>query len=177
TPRLVARPYRAPQTPLEQSVADVFTEVLGVERVGSDDDFFDLGGNSLIATRAVSRLRTVTGAAVRVQWFFAGATVSALAARVLAALADEHDFDQDSDAALSVLLPIRTDGSGDPLFCIHPMYGLSWCYSGLARYVADRPILGLQSPALSEDDYLPGSLAEMAARYVAEIRAVQPHGP
>ncbi|RDI64625.1 non-ribosomal peptide synthase protein (TIGR01720 family)/amino acid adenylation domain-containing protein, partial [Nocardia pseudobrasiliensis] len=176
-PRLTGRAYRAPATPLEQTIADVFAEVLGVERVGVDDDFFELGGNSLIATRAVSRLRAVTGAGVRVQWFFTGATVSALAARVLAALADEHEFDQDSDAALSVLLPIRTDGPGDPLFCIHPMYGLSWCYSGLARYVEDRPILGLQSPALSEDGYLPGSLTEMAARYVAEIRAVQPHGP
>ncbi|MCM6775975.1 amino acid adenylation domain-containing protein [Nocardia sp. CDC141] len=176
-PRSARRPYRAPATPLEQTIAEVFAEVLGVDRVGLDDDFFALGGNSLIATRAVSRLRTVTGAEVRVQWFFTGATVAALAERVLAALAQEHEFDQDSDAALAVLLPIRTDGPGEPLFCIHPMYGLSWCYAGLARYVADRPVLGLQSPALSEDGYLPQSLAELAARYVEEIRAVQPHGP
>nr|WP_228816308.1 non-ribosomal peptide synthetase [Nocardia transvalensis] len=176
-PQFSGRPYRAPSTPLEQTVAEVFTEVLGVDRVGLNDDFFDLGGNSLIATRAVSRLRAVIGAEVRVQWFFTGATVAALSQRILAALASEHDFDQDSDAALGVLLPIRADGDGEPLFCIHPMYGLSWCYSGLARYVEDRPIVGLQSPALSEDGYLPGSLEEMAARYVAEIRAVQPHSP
>ncbi|MQY24882.1 D-alanine--poly(phosphoribitol) ligase subunit 1 [Nocardia sp. RB56] len=176
-PPPVTRPYRAPSTPLEQAVAGVFAEVLGADRVGLDDDFFALGGNSLIATRAVGLLRSVTGADVRVQWFFTGSTVAELTQRVLAALAGEHDFDLGSDAALEVLLPIRATGTGDPLFCIHPMYGLSWSYAGLARYVTDRPILGLQSPALSEDGYLPVSLRDMAARYVAEIRLVQMRGP
>ncbi|WP_416276896.1 amino acid adenylation domain-containing protein [Nocardia sp. alder85J] len=176
-PPAPTRPYRAPSTPLEQAVAGVFAEVLGADRVGLDDDFFALGGNSLIATRAVGLLRSVTGADVRVQWFFTGSTVAELTERVLAALAGEHDFDLGNDAALEVLLPIRATGTGDPLFCIHPMYGLSWSYAGLARYVPDRPILGLQSPALSEDGYLPVSLRDMAARYVAEIRLVQLRGP
>ncbi|WP_407670482.1 non-ribosomal peptide synthase/polyketide synthase [Nocardia suismassiliense] len=182
-PELAARPYRPPTTPLERTIVEVFAEILGVERVGLDDDFFDLGGNSLVATRAVSRLRTLTGAEVRVQWFFTDSTPGALATRILAALAGDHDYDLDSNAALGVLLPIRTrvphdTAAAEPLFCLHPMYGLSWCYAGLARYVpASRPIFGLQSPALTEDGYLPVSLAEMASRYVAEIRAVQPAGP
>ncbi|MFE7746840.1 amino acid adenylation domain-containing protein, partial [Nocardia sp. NPDC057455] len=185
-PRLVARPYRAPGTPLERTVLEVFDEVFAPgagQRVGMDDDFFDLGGTSLVATRAVSRLRALTGAEVRVQWFFTDPTPAALAARILAALADDHDYDQDSNAALGVLLPIRTMvphdvAAAQPLFCLHPMYGLSWCYAGLARYVpAGTPIFGLQSPALTEETYLPESLSEMAQRYVAEIRAVQPHGP
>ncbi|PPJ40061.1 non-ribosomal peptide synthetase [Nocardia nova] len=176
-PQFSGRPYRAPSTPLEEAIAGVFAEVLGADRVGLDDDFFDLGGNSLVATRAVSRLRTLTGVEVRVQWFFLGSTVAALAQRIVAAMSDEYDYDLESDAALGVLLPIRAQGEGETLFCIHPMYGLSWCYAGLTRYVADRPILGVQSPALSEDGYLPESLQEMADRYVAEIRAVQPHGP
>ncbi|WP_024800499.1 non-ribosomal peptide synthetase [Nocardia sp. BMG51109] len=176
-PRMSARPYRVPETALEQAVADVFGEILGLDRVGADDDFFDLGGNSLIATRAVGRLRELTGTQVRVQWFFTGSTVSALAQRIEGAQGGEYDFDLGSDAALDVLLPIRSDGAGAPLFCIHPMYGLSWCYAGLGRYVEDRPIIGLQSPALSEDGYLPESLWDMAARYVTEIRRVQPQGP
>ncbi|MBF6297742.1 non-ribosomal peptide synthase/polyketide synthase [Nocardia amamiensis] len=185
-PPPAARPYRAPSTPLERTVLDVFGEVLDLRdgrRVGMDDDFFELGGNSLVATRAASRLRALSGAEVRVQWFFTDSTPASLAARILAALADDHDYDLDSNAALEVLLPIRTMvphdvAAAQPLFCLHPMYGLSWCYAGLARYVpASTPIFGLQSPALTEDGYLPASLTEMARRYVAEIRAVQPHGP
>nr|WP_280485456.1 non-ribosomal peptide synthetase [Nocardia cyriacigeorgica] len=182
-PQLSGRPFRAPTTPLERTITEVFAEVLGVERVGMDDDFFDLGGNSLIATRAVSRLRTRTGAEIRVQWFFTDSTPADLATRILAVLSGEHDYDLDSNAALGVVLPIRTrvphdTAPDDPVFCIHPMYGLSWCYAGFARYLPARyPIYGLQSPALSEDGYLPRSLTEMARRYAAEIRAVQPQGP
>ncbi|MFP3589938.1 phosphopantetheine-binding protein, partial [Paraburkholderia sp. SIMBA_055] len=49
--------YRAPQTPLEQHVAGIWQEVLGLERVGLGDHFFELGGHSLLATQAVSRMR------------------------------------------------------------------------------------------------------------------------
>ncbi|WP_438943990.1 amino acid adenylation domain-containing protein [Nocardia blacklockiae] len=176
-PQFSARPYREPSTPLEQTVADVFADVLGVDRVGADDDFFDLGGNSLIATRAVSRLRARTGTEVRVQWFFTGSTVSALARRLQDAQDVDYDFDLASEAALEVVLPIRATGAGAPLFCLHPMYGLSWCYAGLVRFAGDRPIVGLQSPVLSEDDRLPESVRDMALRYVEEIRRIQPDGP
>ncbi|MFG1794510.1 amino acid adenylation domain-containing protein [Nocardia sp. NPDC049149] len=179
----VPRAYRAPGTPLERTITEVFADVLAVDQVGVDDDFFDLGGNSLSATRVVNRLRTLTDSAVRVQWFFTDTTPAALSARITAALADDPDYDIDSNAALGVLLPIRTRvphdmPAAEPLFCLHPMYGLSWCYAGLARYVpASTPVFGLQSPALSEDGYLPTSLVELAGRYVAEIKAVQPVGP
>ncbi|WP_280221009.1 non-ribosomal peptide synthetase [Nocardia neocaledoniensis] len=179
-PAVTTRPYRPPATPLQRAVAEVYAEVLGAGKVGLDDDFFELGGNSLIATKAISRLRTRVGADVRVQWFFTDATVAALAARIDAS---SGDYDLESDDALGVLLPIRNrvphgTEAGGPLFCVHPMYGLSWCYAGLAQYIpARRPIFGLQSPALSEAGYLPGTLAEMARRYVDEIRAEQPHGP
>ncbi|WP_097246838.1 amino acid adenylation domain-containing protein [Nocardia amikacinitolerans] len=177
-PQLASRDYRAPATPMEQAVAAVFAEVLGVDTVGADDDFFDLGGNSLVATRAVGRLRGLTGAEVRVQWFFTDATVAALAAKISTAQENGVDYAADSAAALGPLLPIRGTGTAEPLFCFYPMAGLSWSYAGLVPYVdRSRPIIGLQSPALSEDDYLPESLDAMAARCLAEIRSVQPQGP
>ncbi|WP_194819698.1 non-ribosomal peptide synthetase [Nocardia sp. XZ_19_385] len=169
-PELAERHHRAPSTPLEQAIADVFAEVLGVPRVGLDDDFFALGGTSLVATKAVSRLRRVTGTQIRVQWFFTDSTVEALSRRITAArVGDDAD-------GLGVMLPIRAEGDRPALFAIHPLYGLSWCYAGFAQYL-DRPIYGVQSPVLSEPDYLPSALADMVHRYVAEIRAVQPDGP
>nr|WP_051161593.1 non-ribosomal peptide synthetase [Nocardia brevicatena] len=176
-PELAGRPYRAPNTPLEHAVTEVFAEVLDAEQVGLDTDFFELGGNSLLATRVVSMLRARIGAQVRVQWFFTDSTPAELAARIL----DGRD-DVDADTALGVLLPLRTrvpEGvtADAPLFCVHPMFGMAWSYAGVAQYLsAEYPIYGLQSPALSED-YLPDALIDMARRYVTEIRTVQPHGP
>ncbi|MGW4743112.1 thioesterase domain-containing protein [Nocardia xishanensis] len=64
------------------------------------------------------------------------------------------------------------------MFCLPPMSGMSWTYAGLARFLpADQPIYGLQSPALTEPDYRPGTAAEIVRRYVTEIKAVQPEGP
>ncbi|MGW5289920.1 condensation domain-containing protein, partial [Rhodococcus pyridinivorans] len=74
--------FRAPTTPVEQAVADVFAEVLGVERVGLDDDFFALGGNSLIATRVAARLGAALDVPVPVRVLFEASSVQGLAARL-----------------------------------------------------------------------------------------------
>ncbi|MRH91645.1 amino acid adenylation domain-containing protein [Nocardia sp. SYP-A9097] len=179
-PILAQREYRAPASAQEETVAAAFAEVLGSERVGRDDDFFSLGGTSLLATQVVSRLRKLTGAQVMVAWFFTDPTVASLGARIAAALdsATETGATDEGDAALRVVLPIRATGTRTPLFCAPPMAGMSWCYAGLARYLPeDQPILGLQSPALTEPGYWPESLTEVARRYVLEMRAIQPHGP
>ncbi|MBF0663834.1 thioesterase domain-containing protein, partial [Rhodococcus sp. (in: high G+C Gram-positive bacteria)] len=175
SPTFEAREFRAPQTTVEQSVASVFAGVLGVERVGLDDNFFVLGGNSLIATQVVSRLQKETGVDVRVQWLFNDSTVAGLAHRIEAG--SEEDFDPHADGAVQVLLPLRRYGSGKALFCFHSMYGLAWSYSGLARFVDGRPLYGIQTRALSDDGYLAGTIAEMADDYLGEIRKAQPEGP
>ncbi|MCZ4521276.1 non-ribosomal peptide synthase/polyketide synthase [Rhodococcus ruber] len=81
-PVFEVREFRAPTTPIEEIVADVFADVLGVERVGLDDDFFELGGNSLIATQVVSRLGVALDATVPVRMLFEASTVALLAVRV-----------------------------------------------------------------------------------------------
>ncbi|WP_157108544.1 non-ribosomal peptide synthetase, partial [Aldersonia kunmingensis] len=80
-PLIVAKAYRAPSTPIEEIVAEVFAEVLGLERVGADDDFFELGGNSLIATQVAARVGAALDTQVPVRVLFTASTVSALAAR------------------------------------------------------------------------------------------------
>ncbi len=78
-PVFAATPFRAPQTQTEKMVADVFAEVLGVDRVGLDDDFFALGGDSLIATRVSARLQLALGREVPVRYLFDASTVGDLA--------------------------------------------------------------------------------------------------
>ncbi|MBF6350407.1 AMP-binding protein, partial [Nocardia flavorosea] len=166
--------FRAPRSPLEHSVAAVFAEVLGVERVGVDDSFFALGGNSLLATTVAARLGAETGVDMSVQWLFTDATVGGLAAR----LAEPAEAEALAEAALQVVLPIRETGTSTPIFAIHARDGLAWSFTGLARLLpADQPVYGLQSPAYSDADYDPASLSEIADRYLSEIRRIQPAGP
>ncbi|WP_336084315.1 non-ribosomal peptide synthase/polyketide synthase [Nocardia sp. SSK8] len=81
-PVFAARAFRAPAAGTETVVAEVFGEVLGVERVGADDDFFALGGNSLIATQVAARLGAALGVTVPLKTLFETSTVTALAARL-----------------------------------------------------------------------------------------------
>jgi amino acid adenylation domain-containing protein len=167
-----AHGYRAPSTPTETALCQAFAEALGVETVGVDDGFFELGGNSLLATKVVARLRAA-GIELPVQMMFGESTPAAIAARLEAADGDVLE------PALRPLLAIRPapNSATAPLFCVHPAIGLSWCYSGLLAHLpADRPVYGLQAPHVSgAADH--GSIAEAARDYVAQIKAVQPNGP
>ncbi|MBU9763103.1 non-ribosomal peptide synthetase, partial [Mycobacterium sp. TNTM28] len=79
-PVFTATTFRSPQTPTEKTVAEVFAEVLGLDRVGLDDDFFVLGGDSLIAIRVSARLQAALGKDVPVRYLFDAPTVGRLAA-------------------------------------------------------------------------------------------------
>jgi amino acid adenylation domain-containing protein/non-ribosomal peptide synthase protein (TIGR01720 family) len=160
---------RAPRTGDERVLCGLFAEILGLPAIGVDDDFFALGGHSLLATRLVTRIRAELGGSVSVRTLFAAPTVAALADRLEAG---------DETGSMAVLLPLRTGGSGIPLFCMHPLGGLSWIYSVLGRHLDDRyPIYGLQAAGLDGDGVLPGDIGEMAAHYVSRVREVQPSGP
>ena len=164
-------PYRAPNTHTEVVVAAAFARSLERQQVGVHDDFFALGGNSLSAIAMVGAIGEQLGRRVQLQWLFADPTPMALARRI-----DLTDPVQD-DAALDVVLPIRRTGSAAPLFCIHPIIGLSWCYRPLVQHLPeDRPIYGIQVPG-TDDTEPPRSIESTAARYVAEIRRIQPDGP
>ncbi|WP_051179030.1 non-ribosomal peptide synthetase [Nocardia concava] len=75
--------YLAPRSPIETAVAKVFAEVLETERVSIDRSFFDLGGNSLIATRVVARVNAALGATIALRDLFDAPTVAQLSARIV----------------------------------------------------------------------------------------------
>ena len=78
--------YVAPRTPLEKTIAGIWEDLLGLERVGVKDDFFDIGGHSLLATRVVARLREHLDEEVPLRVFLEGPTVEKLAAWIIAEL-------------------------------------------------------------------------------------------
>ncbi|UPU44828.1 non-ribosomal peptide synthetase [Rhodococcus qingshengii] len=168
--------FRAPVTEVERLVASVFEELLGIDRVGLDDDFFELGGNSLIATQLAAKLGQAISAEVPLRMLFTSSTVSEMSDKLVTGM--HVGFELDLDAALAVTLPLRARGSELPLFCVHPMVGLAWPYAPLAAFV-DRsvPLYGLQTPALTEEDFFATALTDYIDRYVSEIRSVQQQGP
>ncbi|MFI5775567.1 amino acid adenylation domain-containing protein [Nocardia sp. NPDC051570] len=164
--------YRAPSTPVEAALCAAFAEVLGVPSVSVDDGFFELGGNSLLATKVVAQLRSA-GIEMPVQLMFGDSSPAAVARRLAATAGDALAV------ALEPMLAIRSapGSSVPPLFCVHPAIGLSWCYSGLlAQLPPDRPVYGLQAPHVSgANDHT--SIVEAAKDYVAQLKSVQPQGP
>ena len=161
---------RGPRTPQEDILCGLFAEVLGVERVGIDDNFFALGGHSLLATRLVSRIRSSMDVEIAIRSLFEAPSVAALAKRIASGRSPGSD--------LAALLPLRPYGSKPALFCIHHAGGLSWSYSRLIPHIpSNYPIYGLQAHNLGQRAALPGSLDEVAADYLHLIREIQPVGP
>lgn len=182
----VAEPTReaVPAGALEQALIEIWRELLRVQDVGINDDFFDLGGDSLLAVRVFERTQKLTGVNLPLATLLTAPTIARQAAALRAAGAKEP---QAAPATAppnarrdpwAPLVPIQPKGSRLPLFFVHAIGGNVLNYVRLAKgFPADQPIYGLQAVGL--DGLAPPleSVPAMAARYVAEIRKVQPHGP
>ncbi|GLW90658.1 amino acid adenylation domain-containing protein [Actinokineospora globicatena] len=162
-PQYAITASRLPRTRAEEVLCGLFAELLGLQAVGVDDSFFALGGHSLLAATLAARIRAELGATPGLRAVFDAPTPAALAARL---------DSQDRDNAFDLLLPLRSTGSGPPLFCVHPGLGLSWSYTGLLAYI-DTPIYGLQATEFAGDVDLDG----VAERYADLIAATAPTGP
>ncbi|MDM4719726.1 amino acid adenylation domain-containing protein [Micromonospora sp. WMMA1363] len=167
--------YTAPRTEVEKLIAGVWADILGQDRIGVHDNFFDLGGHSLLGARFVSRVSEELGVDVPLRTLFTAPTVAQLGAYL--ALAGGPDGAADRDHHLAPLLSLSNRGDRTPLFCIHPAMGLGWSFTALLPHLTGRPIHTLQAPALTGEDQLPESIEGIAAQYVRRIRSIQPHGP
>lgn len=159
-----------PRTPLEALLAEVWAQVLGLERVGIDDDFFELGGHSLAAVTLASRLQTALSAPVTVNAVFNAPSVSAFAALVQAEL------------KLSPLVRLSPPNAAPieagKLFCFHPSTGHVQDYRPLLASLPAWQLWGLQAAYLADDSTtLGGDIESLAAVYVEHLRQQQAHGP
>ncbi len=162
-----------PETETEKILAETWQKVLKVPAVGLDDNYFDIGGDSIRSIRIIAQARK-SGLELAPHHIFTHQTV-----RELAAVLDREAGERaESNAEASTVVPLRKSGSADPLFCIHAGGGHVFFYQPLARHLpADRPVYAIQPPTLAGAENLPESIAAMAADYLREMRKVRPHGP
>ncbi len=166
-----AAAYVAPSTPAETTLAAIYADLLGRERVGADDGFFDLGGNSLQAMQLVTRIHDELSVDLGVTAIFLAPTVRRLADRIESA--------RGSSARSGGPLVELTEGEGgDPLFIVHAVGGTVYGYAPLAAELAGAfKVYGIEAAGLGEGTSPAGSLDSMVAAYAEAIRAVQPEGP
>ncbi|HXJ38359.1 MAG TPA: amino acid adenylation domain-containing protein [Bryobacteraceae bacterium] len=165
--------HAEPVTPIEKKLAALWQQVLRVERVGLHDNFFELGGDSLNVAEMAAHFPAQFEMELPLGSLFDAPTVAALAALTEHLGSDYHD-------PLNVLVPLRkVDKTPQrPLFCIHPIIGISMGFSGLLRHLDPLiPVYGLQSRGLRDSGSLPGSIEEIAADYLTQILRIQPEGP
>ncbi len=163
-PRSGDRPIVAPRTETEAAMAELWAEVLRLDRVGVEDAFFDLGGTSLLAVDLFARIERRFGKALPLTTILEAPTVAQLASRVV------------EDQSRGVLVPLAEGSASPPLFLVHDGDGETLLYRNLAAEL-DRPVYGLQPRALPRVPLAHSRIEDMAADHIARIREVQPHGP
>jgi amino acid adenylation domain-containing protein len=158
-----------PRTPVETTLAAIWSEALGLESVGIEDSFFDLGGHSLLAVRLFSKIEKVFGVTLPLASLFQAPTIARQA---------ELLEQREQNTPWRALVPIQPAGSHPPLFAIPGLGGIVVAFNDLARLLGpDQPFYALQPRGL--DGKLPPfvSIEEMAEHYLTEVRALQPSGP
>jgi amino acid adenylation domain-containing protein len=157
---------RRPANDLETQVAAIWAEILGQESVGVDQDFFALGGTSVLVVQARARLERELGVEVPLRVFFDAPTVEGLV----------RQLGQPSDPDAPVVVTLRRGKPGSPpIFCL---LGIQLYVDLALALEGDRPVVGVHVPMR----YQPGAepcppLTEIARRYVEVIQARQPAGP
>ncbi|HVY16791.1 MAG TPA: amino acid adenylation domain-containing protein [Rhodopila sp.] len=154
--------------PIEELIADSFKQVLGIDQYGSEDNFFDMGGHSLLVMEAAALLGRLLEQPVSPGWLFQAPTPHQLAPL----LETTHTR---PTSHLSTLQPL---GDKTPLFCLHDLFSRTLTYVSLARLLApDQPVYGLVPGPLENAIIANPSLDVLTPAYVAAIRKVQPRGP
>jgi thioesterase domain-containing protein len=158
-------------TDWEQVVADLWADVLGIDDIAADDDFFALGGDSLAAERLLGRVVTDLGVPadeVTSATLVQAPTPAAFAARLRRV----------AEPATGTLVPLQPGGGKAPLFVVAGGGGLGLALTAFARHLGpDRPTWALQAHALESRGLPDFSVAAAARRHIAELRRVQPVGP
>jgi amino acid adenylation domain-containing protein len=161
--------FVGPRDILEAQLAAIWESALGMEPIGVTDDFFEMGGDSLVAAHIFMELERTLGENLPLATLFPLPTIEKLAAAL---------HQQGWEPNWSPIVAIQSHGSRPPFFCVHGGFGGVLFYGQLARCLgAEQPLYGLQAEGLDGGPIKHTTIPSMATYYLSEMRRVQPHGP
>jgi thioesterase domain-containing protein len=161
--------YVAPRNPLESRLAEIWSSVLGLAQIGVCDDFFALGGGSLLAVRVFTEVEKSFGQALPITTLLTAPTIEKLAQAL---------ENRSGSKLVSALVPIQPLGSRPPFFCVHGARGKVLGFRSAALYLGlDQPYFGLQATDLEDDQVNSVTVEGLAAKYLEAIQAEYPEGP
>ncbi len=162
-------PFVPPCDAVELRLQRIWQDVRAVHPIGTHDNFFDLGGDSVSAVDLQVRMEREFGRPVATAVLVEHGTMRAVA---------EFLRTENDSSCTDLIVTLQHEGSKAPLFLIHALGGMVPLYSGFARrFAPDRPVHGIQAVGLQDGCKPLATIEDMARRYVAEIRARQPFGP
>jgi acyl transferase domain-containing protein/thioesterase domain-containing protein/acyl carrier protein len=169
----LSQAYAAPQTETEKAIASVWEQVLGIKGIGIHDNFFDLGGDSLIIVQILQKLRQTVKADLTINDLLNANTIAELA----------QIIDPKSPGIQQQLPPcivkFREGSPGiAPLFLVHPIAGTTRNYVNLPTCLPpNQPLYGIQHPKWTNEPGNIKTIEDLAAYYLNAVRQIQPQGP
>ncbi|WP_062052622.1 non-ribosomal peptide synthetase [Aquimarina longa] len=166
--QLSTQEYVAPRNETEEKLVEIWQGLLGVERIGIEDDFFELGGHSLLVVKLVARINEVFITDISINIAFEYATISEFVKNM-------HSTDRFKD---SLMIPLQETGNLKTIYLAPPGSGTINCYIELAKLLGkDESIYAFQCPGLYGKSPVSASIEEMASEFITEMQKVDPYGP
>ncbi|MEK8017790.1 MAG: SDR family NAD(P)-dependent oxidoreductase, partial [Candidatus Parabeggiatoa sp.] len=171
--------YVAPHNELEQSIIEVWKKFFCIDSIGIFDDFFELGGDSLMAVQLVAELRRTIQVDLSAHSLLENPTVAALVESIQTLEDVNVKVSVDLQSLPHSLVEIQAGNSlRQPVFLVHPIGGHIYIYRDLAsRLGNEQPVYGFKAKGVDEETQPLTQIEEMATHYINALQVIQPKGP
>ena len=164
--------FVAPRNDIEKKLVGFWSKLLKIKNIGVDDDFFELGGNSLLSAKLFAQVEKHFQVNLPLSVIFEAPTIEKLA-KIL-----QSGVVVFSWRPLIPIIPVKDSDINPPLFCVSGIRGNVLLYANLAKYLgASQPLYGLEPRGIDGIQSPLTSIESMATYYIQAMRTVQPEGP
>jgi amino acid adenylation domain-containing protein len=176
----IATPFKS-DDPIYDELRLMWIDLLGNPMLQPSDNFFNIGGNSLLAVQLFSKIAKKYRLNLPLSLLLEATDFQSFVNAVkikLNSSKDSNPLNRKLPNAFSSIVSIKASGQKNPVFCFHGVGGNVLNYMALVpAFGANRPLVGLQSRGMDGIQPMTNSIEEMAKFYINEMKAVQPHGP